>query len=206
MKVFCALALFCPFLSACAAPKVDGPVIIGNKAPPTMKIVHKPASRTVALESAGVKALTPENTSAYMDNQAREIGKRLEFNKDFRLARNAYDIVIVAQSEFAFKEDGLQLSVDFEAAMKHLSSVMITFDRTAITITGHTDSNGSEHFNQSVSEFRADAISDALRSNGVLAMRIRTAGEGEALPAASNKSSKGRSRNNRMEIRVSPIT
>ena len=106
--------------------------------------MHKSASQEVALHSAGITLLTVENAGSYMDNQAREIQTELGFNKDFRLARSAYDIVIVAQSEFAFKEDGLQLTADFEAAMKRLSGVMNQFDKTTITITGHTDSNGAE--------------------------------------------------------------
>jgi len=69
-----------------------------------------------------------------------------------------------------------------------------------VVIEGYTDSRGSSSKNQSLSEKRAQAVSDYLTSQGVTADRIRAVGKGESSPVASNASSSGRSENRRVEI------
>ncbi|RPH68865.1 MAG: DUF4398 domain-containing protein [Myxococcaceae bacterium] len=69
-----------------------------------------------------------------------------------------------------------------------------------VVIEGYTDSRGSSSKNQSLSEKRAQAVSDYLTSQGVTADRIRAVGKGESSPVASNASSSGRSQNRRVEI------
>ena len=69
-----------------------------------------------------------------------------------------------------------------------------------VVIEGYTDSRGSSSTNQSLSERRAQAVSDYLTSQGVTANRIRAEGKGESSPVASNASSSGRAQNRRVEI------
>jgi outer membrane protein OmpA-like peptidoglycan-associated protein len=69
-----------------------------------------------------------------------------------------------------------------------------------VVIEGYTDSRGSSSANQSLSERRAQAVSDYLTSQGVPADRIRSLGKGESSPVASNTTSSGRAQNRRVEI------
>ena len=69
-----------------------------------------------------------------------------------------------------------------------------------VVIEGYTDSRGSASANQSLSERRAQAVSDYLTSQGVPADRVRAVGKGASAPVASNASSNGRSQNRRVEI------
>jgi outer membrane protein OmpA-like peptidoglycan-associated protein len=71
-----------------------------------------------------------------------------------------------------------------------------------VLVEGHTDSVGSEQYNQSLSERRADAAARALIANGVNRRLVRSKGFGEYRPIASNDTDAGRQRNRRVEIVV----
>jgi len=66
---------------------------------------------------------------------------------------------------------------------------------------GHTDSIGSEAYNQGVSERRAVSVKGYLVNHGIDGGRISTSGHGETQPVASNKTAVGRAANRRVEIR-----
>lgn len=78
-------------------------------------------------------------------------------------------------------------------------------DRTVL-IEGHTDSVGSEAFNQSLSQRRADSVRSYLVNRGVQANRVTTAGLGEGSPVASNDTATGRQQNRRVEVIISNTT
>lgn len=73
---------------------------------------------------------------------------------------------------------------------------------TSIAVTGHTDSRGSDAYNQTLSENRADAVKAYLVSQGIDANVISTDGAGESSPTASNKTADGRQTNRRVEIMI----
>src|SRR5437867_2075486 len=67
-------------------------------------------------------------------------------------------------------------------------------------VEGHTDSIGSDAYNQRLSERRADAVRDYMVSRGIGTQRITTKGWGKSKPIVSNKTKEGRARNRRVEI------
>jgi len=71
-----------------------------------------------------------------------------------------------------------------------------------IIAVGHTDSVGSDAYNQKLSVRRAEAVKAYLVSKGIAANRIYTEGKGEKQPVASNKTAAGRAKNRRVEIEV----
>lgn len=75
-------------------------------------------------------------------------------------------------------------------------------DTEVIIAVGHTDSIGTDAYNQKLSERRANAVKAYLVSKGVDAKRIFTEGKGEKQPVASNKTKDGRAKNRRVEIEV----
>jgi outer membrane protein OmpA-like peptidoglycan-associated protein len=79
-----------------------------------------------------------------------------------------------------------------------LESFFTTSDAFSYTVAGHTDSRGSEAYNQSLSEARANAVADVARSVG--AVVESEAGFGEAKPVASNATAEGMARNRRVEV------
>jgi len=69
-----------------------------------------------------------------------------------------------------------------------------------VSVEGHTDSIGSEAYNQRLSERRAQAVRDYMIENGISPGRIATRGFGKSRPVASNKTAEGRAQNRRVEI------
>ncbi len=71
-----------------------------------------------------------------------------------------------------------------------------------ISITGHTDSRGSEAYNQALSERRAASVKSYLVSKGINSSVISTNGAGESSPVASNKTAEGRQKNRHVVIMI----
>ena len=84
--------------------------------------------------------------------------------------------------------------------------VLKEYDKTVIEVAGHTDSSGSDQYNQSLSERRAQSVAGYLGSHGVKQQRLITIGAGEAHPVASNDTEAGRAQNRRVEITIVPVT
>jgi outer membrane protein OmpA-like peptidoglycan-associated protein len=73
-------------------------------------------------------------------------------------------------------------------------------------VAGHTDSTGTNAYNQTLSQQRAESVSAYLRTRGVLADRIIPIGSGEERPVASNDNEAGRQQNRRVELTLVPLT
>ena len=84
--------------------------------------------------------------------------------------------------------------------------VLKEYNKTVIEVAGHTDSSGSDQYNQSLSERRAQAVAGYLSSHGVKTQRLMTIGAGEGHPVASNDTEQGRSANRRVELTIVPVT
>jgi outer membrane protein OmpA-like peptidoglycan-associated protein len=83
---------------------------------------------------------------------------------------------------------------------------LVQYEKTYVDVMGHTDSTGSDTYNQTLSERRASAVADYLSIRGVQSARLATCGYGESQPKASNLDAAGRSANRRVEIRLVPVT
>lgn len=110
------------------------------------------------------------------------------------------DITIdLVNDEFAF--DSAKLKPDMKKALDDVAAkVKATPGDEHLTIIGHTDSVGSDAYNQRLSERRAKSTKDYLVKKGVAGDHITTAGRGESQPIADNKTKAGRAKNRRVEI------
>lgn len=70
----------------------------------------------------------------------------------------------------------------------------------SMSVVGHTDSTGSDEYNQELSERRAAAVRDYLVSQNIDGAKISASGRGESSPVASNETAEGRQKNRRVEI------
>ena len=98
------------------------------------------------------------------------------------------------------------LRPSFRATLDKVAASMMQYPDSLIDVYGHTDSTGSDVFNQRLSEQRAATVMNYLISRGVPASRLRSQGFGESMPVASNDTTDGRARNRRVEIKIVPIT
>lgn len=108
--------------------------------------------------------------------------------------------MVLTLSDVLFDTGKATLKPGAESALDRVAQFMQKNDGTKVIIEGHTDSQGSETYNQELSQRRAQAVSDALASRGVDRGRVGALGRGEALPVASNDTSAGRQQNRRVEI------
>ena len=105
----------------------------------------------------------------------------------------------LVNDEFDF--DSAALKPEMQAALDGFASkVMTSKGNESLSITGHTDSIGSEAYNQGLSERRAGAVAGYLAGKGIDAGMMRTQGAGESQPAADNGTREGRAKNRRVEI------
>jgi OOP family OmpA-OmpF porin len=89
-----------------------------------------------------------------------------------------------------------------KASLDDLTSKLKDINLEVIIAVGHTDSVGTDEYNQKLSVRRAEAVKAYLQSKGVEANRVYTEGKGEKQPVADNKTAAGRAKNRRVEIEV----
>ena len=118
----------------------------------------------------------------------------------------ANSLLITLDSAVLFDVDKYDVRVHPEAeeVLKNLAIVLKEMDVKNFEIDGHTDSDGSEEYNQVLSEKRANSVKNFLVSQGVTA-EITTKGYGESKPVASNDTAEGKQKNRRVEIIIPTI-
>lgn len=161
--------------------------------------------RQKALIGAGVGALAGGSIGYYMDRQEAELRAELE-GTGVSVTRIGDNITLNMPGNVTFATNSSDLSPAFFNVLNSVGKVLTEFDQTVVEVAGHTDSTGSEAYNQSLSERRASSVSQYLKSQGILAQRVITVGMGELRPVADNNSDSGRQANRRVEITMVPVT
>lgn len=145
----------------------------------------------------------------YMDRQKQDLEKNLQSERDagaIRVEKLPGDVVKVTMtSQTAFDSGSSSLKQGFNSTMDRIAKVIIQYDKTELTVIGHTDAEGSEKSNQDLSQRRANAVVDYLRGRNVNPARLDAIGKGESEPIADNKTDAGRRANRRVELLVEPI-
>ena len=118
----------------------------------------------------------------------------------------ANSLLITLDSAVLFDVDKYDVRVHPEAeeVLKNLAIVLKEMDVKNFEIDGHTDSDGSDEYNQVLSEKRANSVKNFFVSQGVTA-EITTKGYGESKPVASNDTAEGKQKNRRVEIIIPTI-
>ena len=109
-------------------------------------------------------------------------------------------VTFAADAFFDF--DKAVLKPEGKAKLDDLTSKMGGINLEVIIAVGHTDSVGSDAYNQKLSVRRSEAVKAYLVSKGVEKNRVYTEGKGEKQPVADNKTAEGRAKNRRVEIEV----
>ncbi len=111
--------------------------------------------------------------------------------------------LIVNMSDALFKTGSSDLGAPVREKLAKIAGIVSAYPSLKLNVEGHTDSVGSDEYNQRLSEKRAQAARDYLVSQGVPANSIMSRGFGKTTPIASNDTSQGRQQNRRVEIVVS---
>ena len=107
---------------------------------------------------------------------------------------------VVIQADALFDFDKSVLRPDGKKSIDDAVAKLRGVDVEMVIATGHTDSVGSDAYNQKLSERRAAAVKDYLVSKGIPAAKVTTIGKGESQPVATNKTAEGRQKNRRVDI------
>ncbi|MEM8987111.1 MAG: OmpA family protein [Pseudomonadota bacterium] len=140
---------------------------------------------------------------AYQDRQEAKLRAKLQ-GSGVSVTRVGNDIVLNMPSNVTFATDQFTISNAFYDTLESVALVLKEFNQTSLNVAGHTDSTGSDSYNQQLSEKRAGAVANFLISNDVNAARVRTYGFGESRPIADNSTDFGRQQNRRVEITIAP--
>ena len=134
-----------------------------------------------------------------MDRRARELEQNIPGAKVERVGEG---ILVTFDSGILFGFDSTIIQPEGRANLRNLAENLDKYPDSDLLIVGHTDSVGSAAYNQDLSERRARAASAYLRSEGVAAGRLSTAGRGESEPVQSNDTDAGRQQNRRVEVAI----
>jgi outer membrane protein OmpA-like peptidoglycan-associated protein len=161
--------------------------------------------RQHAMIGAGIGALAGGSAGYYMDRQEMKLRAELE-GTGVSVYREGDNITLNMPGNVTFATDSSDLNPAFFSVLNSVGKVLGEFDQTIVEVAGHTDSTGSEAYNQSLSERRSGSVTQYLQSQGVNGQRIISVGMGEAYPVADNSSQDGRQANRRVEITMVPLT
>jgi OOP family OmpA-OmpF porin len=107
---------------------------------------------------------------------------------------------VVIQADALFDFDKSVLRPDGKKNIDDALAKLRGVDLEMVIATGHTDSIGTDAYNQRLSERRAAAVKEYLASKGIPSAKITTIGKGESQPVATNKTAEGRQKNRRVDI------
>ena len=134
-----------------------------------------------------------------MDGQAVQLSKDLE---GAQVSRVGEGIAVTFDSGILFTFDSAELTSEARSNLRKLADSLQAEPRTNVMIVGHTDSDGSNSYNQELSGRRGRSAEDFLASVGVATSRVESRGRGETEPIASNGTDDGRRQNRRVEVAI----
>lgn len=157
-----------------------------------------------ALIGAAIGGLAGGAIGNYQDRQERKLRDELA-GTGVEVVRNSENITLDVPGGITFAVDSANVNNNFKPVLDKVAATLVEYDQTIIEVAGHTDSTGSESYNQSLSERRANSVASYLSSRGVPSQRLITVGGGELHPVASNDTAEGREQNRRVEITIVPV-
>jgi outer membrane protein OmpA-like peptidoglycan-associated protein len=158
-----------------------------------------------ALIGAGVGALAGGGVGYYMDQQEKKLRQQLK-GTGVSVTRMGDSIVLNMPGNITFMTNSSDINASFYGTLNSVSLVLKEYEKTVVEVTGHTDGQGSDEYNQGLSERRANSVASYLIAQGLMPQRLVVQGMGKTQPIASNNTAEGRQANRRVEIKLSPLT
>ena len=155
--------------------------------------------RRGAVIGGAVGAATGAIVGVMMDRQEREL-RQIEGVNVSRIDED--ELQVTVRNEVLFDVNSSALRGTSRSALEEMADVFQKYQDTTIVVEGHTDSTGTNSYNQRLSERRAGSVERYLQNLGVRSSRIDAIGLGESQPRASNSSASGRQSNRRVEIHI----
>lgn len=172
------------------------------------------AQNTSTDNSAYIRDLVPEirdlvSASGSTDGKARGLSgaaqEIVEKSGNITMRETDDSIVLSVTSDILFDFDSAKLTDKAKATLTDIAKILDSMPDSTVRVVGHTDSKGSDSYNDKLSKSRADAVAKFLVGNGVQAARLKPEGHGESEPVAPNEvqgkdNPDGRAQNRRVEF------
>lgn len=156
---------------------------------------------------AGIGGIAGAAVGYTMDKQIKELREQTAGSGvDVTPVDNGQAILVNLPEGVTFDVGSYSLRPEFRATLDKVAESLKLYPNSLIDVYGHTDSTGSDVFNQTLSENRARTVANYLSMQGVSPARIRSQGFGETMPVADNATDEGRRKNRRVEIKIVPVT
>jgi outer membrane protein OmpA-like peptidoglycan-associated protein len=149
-------------------------------------------------EQARLAARAEAEKAAKAKAEADQLTKELSDLKAKQTERG----IILTIGDVLFATGKADLSPDAMRSVNKLIEFLQKYTNRNVLIEGHTDSVGSDEFNLTLSQKRADSLKEALTGKGVEEKRITTVGYGKKYPVAGNDTAAGRQQNRRVEVSI----
>lgn len=134
----------------------------------------------------------------YMDKQA----KKIEAIENAEVERVDEAIRVTFESGILFGFDSYSLTAESQETIMKFADILKEYPDTNISIEGHTDNKGSDEYNRTLSQRRADAVKNYLKMQQVDQNRMMTIGRSFDRPLESNDTDAGRAKNRRVEVLI----
>ena len=197
------LALAVPFASGCSSMNrtARGAVIGAGAGGAIGAVIGNQTGSTArgAIIGAAVGGAAGAIIGRQMDKQAEELAADLEGAEVERVGEG---VLVTFDSGLLFDYDSDVVKGAARTNLAELANSLKANDDSEVLIVGHTDAAGTDAYNQTLSERRANAARAYLMSQGIASDRIRIAGRGESEPVASNDTDSGRAANRRVEVAI----
>ena len=163
--------------------------------------------KTGRIVGAGIGGVAGAAVGYTMDKQIKQLKEQTAGSGvDVTETDGGQAILVNLPDGVTFDVGSSTLKPAFRDTLDKVAQSLIEYPNSLVDVYGHTDSTGSDSFNQNLSENRARTVMNYLISRGVPAARLRSQGFGETMPVASNNTADGRTRNRRVEIKIVPVT
>jgi outer membrane protein OmpA-like peptidoglycan-associated protein len=156
-------------------------------------------NRTGAVVGAAAGAAVGAAVGRRMDKQEQEL-RQIEGVEVSRPSEGEINVRLTSDVLFDFNSSALR--AESRTTLRELADNFEQYPDNVIVVEGHTDSVGTEEYNQKLSEQRASNVADYLIDNGVRSSNVTVYGYGELRPKSSNETAEGRQLNRRVEIHI----
>lgn len=202
-KSIFSIITFSLIMSGCAATNTEKGAAIGAVAGAILGKSTSNHKDKRLVFGAAIGAIAGAAIGGYMDRQEEAFREELS-DSGIDIIREGDNIRLVMPSNITFATNQSYITSGFHTTLNDVAKVLIKFDKTYLSIEGHTDSQGSDAFNQNLSEKRAESVKNYLVQQSILDGRLQVTGYGESSPLVDNNSENNRAVNRRVEIQIIP--
>ncbi|MBB3045875.1 outer membrane protein OmpA-like peptidoglycan-associated protein [Litorivivens lipolytica] len=173
----------------------------------SLKVVANPSELDEYLQrlvQTSAAPLSQDNVGYYMDVQYATLQHQLR-DSGIELTRGNREIQMIMPGAPTFEAGSDRINPEVTSVLSVIGKILTEYDKTLVTVVGHTDASGGEAANHALAQRRALAVGEYLNRQRIAKKRLAIMSYGSAKPIANNDTAEGRAQNRRIELILKPI-